>query len=294
MKSRNQYQQERERMARKAEQQMRSKLRGMQARLWAAIEGVIGDLGTDAGGNIRFSVGNISSTDKVGTTIAAFNKRENRTFLSWMFKRLTTLFTLNRKYFEAQGMSQEAVDKRVLRRVMLRYGFDTRTGRVLQNGYLAEVITNTQLAADISRRINDAIAAKVPLGQFRQTFRQDFVGSQGVGMLEGHYLRFTNDLFQEFDRTVQLDYKENLGLDYAVYSGTVMKFTRPFCEARNNNVYKSSTIEEWNSQEWKGKIPGKDVAIQCGGYNCRHHLNWITEELANRLAKSRGGIDKYN
>jgi hypothetical protein len=76
----------------------------------------------------------------------------------------------------------------------------------------------------------------------------------------------------------------DLGLKYAVYQGGLIKTSRDFCEDRNNKCFSEKEIMSWENLNWEGKPQiGYNALIDCGGYNCRHRLDWISEEYAKRL-----------
>lgn len=59
------------------------------------------------------------------------------------------------------------------------------------------------------------------------------------------------------------------------YEGGLISESRDFCIERNGLEFPIETGREWNDLEWKGKIPGVDFFVQCGGYNCRHWITYI-------------------
>lgn len=287
---------ERERQAAEAEEQMNARLRSMQQRLYAALSEVVAGLAIDEGGRLLFTMRNITAADKVEVVMSTFQRRENVPFLRWLFQRLLRLFGLNSRYMQEAGYQPQSVEDNVRALMMRRYGYDVKTDRIIRGGYLSTLASSDNLTLQVLRRINDALAARQSLAEFRRVFRADFFNPQGLGMVERHYRTFTNDLFAEFDRGVQAEYSEQLGLGFAIYApNSVMSRTREFCERRVGNIYDEEEIQKWNGQEWKGKIPGKPVQLQCGGYNCRHHLHYLSEEDARRIAQRRGReINNYN
>lgn len=287
---------ERERLAAEAEEQMNARLRSMQQRLYAALSEVVAGLAIDEGGRLLFTMRNITAADKVEVVMSTFQRRENVPFLRWLFQRLLRLFGLNSRYMQEAGYQPQSVEDNVRALMMRRYGYDVKTDRIIRGGYLSTLASSDNLTLQVLRRINDALAARQSLAEFRRVFRADFFNPQGLGMVERHYRTFTNDLFAEFDRGVQAEYSEQLGLGFAIYApNSVMSRTREFCERRVGNIYDEEEIQKWNGQEWKGKIPGKPVQLQCGGYNCRHHLHYLSEEDARRIAQRRGReINNYN
>jgi hypothetical protein len=85
-----------------------------------------------------------------------------------------------------------------------------------------------------------------------------------------------------------LVYADQLGLNYAVYSGTLKDNSRQFCEDRLNLVFTRAEIAGWAKLEFSGKPKiGYDPFHDCGGHNCRHHLNFITDQIAQYLLKQQ-------
>ena len=102
-------------------------------------------------------------------------------------------------------------------------------------------------------------------------------------MIESRFNQVTYDLYQRFDRTANLIYANRLKLDNAVYSGTLIQTSRPFCIARIGKVFNRQEIEGWKEIDFAGKPLIYDPFVDCGGHNCRHHLSWITDEMAQIL-----------
>lgn len=285
---------DRERFAETAGDAFSSGVRRLQFNMYRIIDDILAGLIVDKAGRLVFGLDNIRKGNQVGYNLTAFWRSEKRGFLSWVVGSLKKLFGLNTDYFREIVPVTETVEKSVLRRLLAVYGYDNEKGELIPGGWFEQLAPSDQIGRDIAGRINQAIAAKMPLNEFRRRFRADFINPGGLGYLERYYGRFSHDLFQQFDRGVQLAYAESLGLSNAIYSGTAMKDTRRFCIRRLNKVYNLQEINSWNGQTWKGKNPNIDVKLACGGYNCRHHFSWVTDELAGVLAERQGGINKYN
>lgn len=295
MPSRSEYQRRREQFARSSEQESGRRIAGLRARLLELLLPALLALATDDRGRLLFNVSNLSQASRVALLVEAFSRAEGFNLLRWVFSRLLGLFGLNKEYFSAAVPSApESLDDRVRRLTLLRYGYDVAADRIDPGGYLAGNAQSPTHAQLVARRINEAIASRTPLREFVRAFRADFTNPASALSLDYHYQRFSRDLFQEFDRTVQAEYAQELGLTYAIYSGTVKDNTRHFCARRVNNIYNEKEIDKWNGQKWQGKKPGVDVRTAAGGYNCRHHFSWISEETARQIAEDRGGINHYN
>jgi hypothetical protein len=294
MSDRNKLQRKRISFADRNSQRLDRKIRGQQSRLYAFTFQLIAGFAVDETGRLLFNVSNVNKARKVGVQLSARNKQETKGLLGWMFRRMLDLFGFNKGYFRSFEKPNQTAEERALRVLMLQYGYDINSQKIVESGYLSAISNSDVIALQVSRYINQSLAARVPMNQFKKGFRQLFLNPGKTGLLERHFERFTRDIFQQFDRSVQLQLAQELGLKHFIYAGTIMKKTRDFCEERNNKIYTIEEAQKWNQKNWKGKIPDVNFFIQAGGYNCRHHLNFISEEIADRIAPKRGGVNSFN
>lgn len=169
----------------------------------------------------------------------------------------------------------------------------------LRDGWLHDLYTDDTYFVTIKRRISRAIGVGQSYREFRAEIRQLISGikrsttqGRGIGLLETHLRTFVYDIFAQNDRSIMNDYAEDLKLDTAIYQGGIMDTSRKFCQARNNKIYTRDEIESWKNLDWRGKSRPYNPLIDCGGYNCRHTLDWISEELAEQLI-NRQGVNEY-
>jgi len=292
--SRSKYQRERERLSRELEEKLQRKINGIQARVYRQVLQGLTSLVNDQNGNLLFNVRNIQTANRIALMVETEMENEGRVLLKWVVRNLLKLFRLNTRYFASLDPRSEQREQQLLFRVMLRYGYNTKTKQVTSSGVLSALSQSQAISSRVSESINQGLAAKMTMSTFKNNFRQAFVNPQGLGMVQSQFNRFAQDLFQDFDRETQKQYADDLKLNFAIYSGTEIKTTRDFCEKRVNNIYTKEEINSWNAQNWAGKRQNVPVEVQCGGYNCRHHFNYISDELAQRLASRRGGINNYN
>ena len=86
----------------------------------------------------------------------------------------------------------------------------------------------------------------------------------------------TGAVFNAYNAS-QLTFARKYKYKKFIYQGGIIEETRDFCLERDGLEFWDYQGREWNALEWRGKIPGVDFFIQCGGYNCRHHIEWIKE-----------------
>lgn len=82
---------------------------------------------------------------------------------------------------------------------------------------------------------------------------------------------------QGFSRAITLQQADESGLKLFLYIGPDDDVTRPFCQDKVDQIFTKDEIDGWDNGQ------GLPANIYLGGYNCRHQLRPITEELAKEL-----------
>jgi hypothetical protein len=103
------------------------------------------------------------------------------------------------------------------------------------------------------------------------------------GLTQTQFLSWTYNIFIQYERAGSNELRKKLRLKYAIYEGGVMDNTRLFCEERNGLVFSEAEILSWSNVDFPEKWDPYNPIIDCGCFNCRHRLNWISTELAHKL-----------
>lgn len=259
-------------------------VRGLQAVAYGLVtDWLTGNIEVD-GGRIKYTSKNLGRVQGLFSIFQKFQKEYESTVLGSVLDWAGRLFGLNEQYFDTFDSPAESVADAARRLTLQRWGYNVTTGELIPGGYFQYLFGNANIAQRVAGLVNQAIAQKMPLAQFQKTFRQVFVGAPGQGMLERHWRTNSFDLYQRIDRTANLVYADRLGLEYAIYSGTLEDDSRPFCIERVNKVYGRGEISAWADLQFAGKPKiGYDPFTDCGGFNCRHHLSWVSTEIAAHL-----------
>ena len=235
-------------------------------------------------GRVKYTAANLGRVQTVFTLFQRFQKRYSDTMLGTVLKWAGNLFGLNEAYFETFADPTESVRDAARRLTLQRWGYNVNTRELIPGGYFESLFNSATVAQRTASLVNQAIAQNMPLKDFQRVFRQVFVGLPGQGMLERHWKTNSFDLYQRIDRTANLVYADKLGLDYAVYSHTFEKDSRQWCIKHGNKVFSRPEIDDWKNQNWQGKNQiNYDPYADCGGYNCRGHWSFISDELALKL-----------
>jgi len=120
----------------------------------------------------------------------------------------------------------------------------------------------------------------ISLKELRETLQKSIVID---GMIDRYWSRWTGDIYNQYQRAGGNEIRKELGLKYAMYEGGLIETSRKFCEDKNGEVFTEQEIQAWADEDWPGKNEGYVPELDCGGYNCRHRLRWISKELAEEL-----------
>jgi len=272
----------REAEAEKAKKATEAQVRVLQALGYTAvIEWAIQNLDTEEG-KFKATARNLGRVSGLYRVLGEWQTKYKGSMLGTVLDWAGRIFGANEAYFDSFEDVTESITDKARRLTLQRWGYDGKS--LIPGGYFEILFNNQTIAQRTASLVNQAINQKMSLRDFQKTFKAVFVGIPGQGMLERHWKTNSFDLFMRLDRQANLIYADALGLNYAIYSGTLEEDSRTFCIARVNKVFDRGGIEAWKGLEWQGKPKiGYDPFTDCGGFNCRHHLSWISDGLAETL-----------
>ena len=112
------------------------------------------------------------------------------------------------------------------------------------------------------------------------------------GLAQKYYKRWTHDIYSQYERVAANEVRKSLNLTFAIYQGGLIRDSRSFCIQRNGKCFIEKEIIKWESLNWIGKPEsGYNAINDLGCYNCRHRLDWISDNLGWRL---RPDLDPRN
>jgi hypothetical protein len=92
-----------------------------------------------------------------------------------------------------------------------------------------------------------------------------------------------HDLYSQYISIGKNEVRKKLGLRFAVYQGGLRDDSRHFCIERNGKCFSEFEIEQWRYLDFQGKPENYNPIYDCGGIDCVHRLDWISDQLAKRL-----------
>ena len=267
-----------------AEKELLKRVRQIETRLHGDLVERIARMALDTEGAFKSAVDNLRVLGELDDIVRASAGEELANLNKFIVSEIETVLAGNQAYFRALKLRNKVVESRARKEILKRIGYDTVKGEVIEGGFLSRAANPTQLVQQLGAQIDQAITARIPMKDFLAQFRTAFTSnSQGMGMLERHYRTYVFDTFQRTDRSTAKIYASEYDLNHAIYSGTLVKRSRAWCRRHVDKVFHRDEIAAWKDKDWAGKPSIYDPFTDCGGFNCRHTWDWISEELALEL-----------
>jgi len=117
-------------------------------------------------------------------------------------------------------------------------------------------------------------------------------GKEGVGALKRYVTQVSNDSLTQFNANYNQTVTQDLGIEFYVYTGTVIAGTRPFCNNFVRKYFHKKEVERLgngvdpltgNTLRSEGLLEGRikgtnssNIFTNRGGWNCRHFFSPIS------------------
>ena len=144
----------------------------------------------------------------------------------------------------------------------------------------------------IQEVLKDNISGIGTRSELNKTLRKFIEGTEEEAPFLNRYIKqTTNDAIMTFNSEYIQTISDDLGVEYYLYSGTIIADTRDFCQARSGRYFTKDEVKDWAGlKNWDGRMKGTNsstIFIYRGGYNCRHQLWPVAKEQYDQ-AKERG------
>ena len=260
-------------------------------------------------GKIRNTLRNYQLLQSLDRVYKDFGTTQRLVFVTEIGDTARGLTMLNKQFFTVtMGAALPEKFGRILaateKKMMTAIGIEG--GKILGGGYLDSLSANTELIASIKNLMSQSVTSQVRTKDFITSMNDLITGSgEQPGAIENYMKRYAHDLYMQYDRAYATSVAEEVGMKYFYYIGGIIEDSRDFCVAHNGKVWTTEEAAKW--KDWTpamGKYPegykikqknhnavpsyiaeydGYQPLIHCGGFNCRHHISYIMQELAEEM-----------
>jgi hypothetical protein len=245
----------------------------------------------------------LSSLDKA---YKSFTKLSNQIFFDQIAITTGKIASLNETYFKTVLSDNvpsffDKVVSKTDKLTNLRLGLDG--GKMVRGGFLESFFKSNTLGTDLKQFTSKAVTSNMDMKDYVKGLKDMITGSPDYkGGLERQFQRYAYDIYQQYDAAYNQTIGNELGFNYFIYQGGIIEDSRDFCREHNSHVYSKDEAKEWPEwtpsksvfiSDFKQKdiykvpsyldYPGYDPLIDRGGYNCRHSLGWIPDDLALKM-----------
>tara|TARA_R110001599_G_scaffold26223_6_gene92597 strand:+ start:4217 stop:5137 length:921 start_codon:yes stop_codon:yes gene_type:complete len=137
---------------------------------------------------------------------------------------------------------------------------------------------SANVSIPIRRELMNAVTTGASYSDTLKSLRNLIEGTPDRdGVLSRYSRLIVSDTFAMTDRSYTQTIADDVGYDWFLYAGGLMKTTRQFCRDRNARYYHRNEVAEWpqTAGEWNGKMYGTNestIFVTAGGYNCQHSI----------------------
>lgn len=268
-------------------QSLDTRVQGMQRSLTRRFLEAVLEMFDFEGGKLKKTTKNIAALRKLERLFDRFERDIIRDELALFAAELLEIGGLTVEYYEATSPAAKAASIKnsleLLRSVM---GI-TADGGLVEGGYLDRLGKTVQVRETIRQYVVQSIVSKRSLTDFQRGLRDLVEGKPGIdGALQAYWRQYAYDTYNQAHEVVNVSMADELELQHFIYQGSIIPTSREFCRKKAGKVFTRQEALKWKSDP--DLIDKKTAAsynpfIERGRYNCRHFLNWISEELAVQI-----------
>jgi SPP1 gp7 family putative phage head morphogenesis protein len=123
-----------------------------------------------------------------------------------------------------------------------------------------------KLSFSVEQEFTKILRSDSSYSNLRSKLRQKDIGEFEASTL-------ANTAVAQFDNAYMIENAQQAGVTKYLYDGTIIATTRDFCRERVGKIFTLQELEAMDNGQ------GLPVIPSLGGYNCRHYLTPIVEEI---------------
>ena len=267
----------------------------------------------DSNGNIINNSANINRANNIDKVFVQFNDSFQKKVIKDYSNNILKLTVFSKDYFSNldKSFKAETLDKfpKLQANINASLGIRQKTidGKKVQvltkNGYLDRLILSEPLKSQLKDYVVNSVTSNISLKDYQRGFKELLTQTDKFdGELVKYYRNYAYDTMNQVDAVSNLYYADQLGLEYFIYEGSLIKTSHPFCCKRAQKVFSRNDVDSWKNDIdliQKSTKEAYKPLIERGRYNCRHNLRYISDDLANEkgitkskdINKRKGSLD---
>jgi hypothetical protein len=276
-----------------------AELKQMQIELFNSItKKYIPSLKTEAG-NLLSTKENFYSLSKFDKVISDFNKTYNDPYVANLSETMLQTANYSEAYYLAAGGGDQSLKAalKATETIKARLGV-LPDGGISKSGYIGRLSEMPEVTTTLKDYVTQNIVGKKSVSEFVSGFNEIVNGSKNIdGALVKYSSQYANDTYNQVDNAINEFVAEESGLEYFIYSGTIMRNTRCFCSKRVGKVFSVEDAARWVDDPTLPQSttePSYNPLVDLGRWNCRHSLSYISEEMAMELGYDPATAEEIN
>lgn len=249
----------------------------------------IDKLERDEDGNVKMNSSNIALLNTIDEVFELTSSAVNTNIVSHLATSVKSLVKSNANYFSKVDGNAKVLP--ILPKVdkAMSGWLGITNGTPQKNGFIDQLVNDQTAKIAVKNMAMKIVIGQQGLESAKNEIKTLIEGNKDrLGLFERHYKTFANDLYSQIDRATANVIRSDLKFEFAIYVGGLIETSREFCEKHNGKVFHISEILKFDPKV--GIPPNYDPIHDLGGYNCRHHLRWISTAMAKAKGKD---VDKF-
>ena len=238
-------------------------------------------------GKLTRAAGNLAKANLIERAFDELGSKTLRPQLARFSEELLSIAGRDAEYYLRMGFDAAKV-KRIaddLTLIRAKLGLNA-TGGLASDGYLYRLGRSEALRQQMRDHLLQSIASGQSASQYAKGLKEIIEGSPDTdGLLTRYWQQHAFDAYSQVREIKNLQYADELGLNWFLYTGGIIRTTRRFCEKRNSKVFHRDDTKNWKNDPDLIEPSTKQSyqpLLERGRYNCRHFIAWLSDEDAKR------------
>lgn len=259
------------------------------------VNDVVASLKKDVNGNIIASVENIKKVNQLSSKLDTYftSPAYQKSIATFLGSYRSNVSLIN-SYFTQASQNFTASD--TLYRQIISVTKNQTVDSLLGSGMSANV------KDPIIKILTNSITTGSNRNEVYALLQKEIVGDvANLGKLQSYVKQIGNDAITQFNSNYIQVISNDLGLNHYYYKGTAVVDSRPFCDSYHGKFFTEEDLiniiaiesAKNKGKGWLGMIRGTNwpnFKVYRGGWNCRHYLIPISQEVYDSKQGKQYGI----